>query len=447
MNNKKVLTSLIKLPLICMVAALVIAAALVFLSTRSTIADEVTATLIDQRMQNLQFLTNRRQDDLMSQARTISNSARLSRLLETGTQDELSEEEARIRATIPYAIRVRLFRIGQARVERDAIPPFTFTSLDLVNEVETGNSVFPEAINANGRWLISLATPVTPPNDNRLRGTMFVYLDLASVTDMLQGDHQGRVSLIQKFPTGPETEILSMGEAGSLPESRISLSNPNWQIAFSANDSLAHDGGGLLSHLIPVITLFLISTIGVVFSLIRVSQQLSEDASLYIHQISDLASDLYKPHQGYHFGVFDELDSELSRLGPAPAATTPMLEPGALQLGSATTAALTPDEGLAEPENTDLMAEVDDLLADEEPTVSAPVPEADAADLATIFRAYDIRGIVGKTLTPDVIRRIGMALGTEAQDIGEHTLLVAADGRLSSPGVSTALIDGITATG
>lgn len=66
---------------------------------------------------------------------------------------------------------------------------------------------------------------------------------------------------------------------------------------------------------------------------------------------------------------------------------------------------------------------------------------------ASIFRAYDIRGIVGKTLNTEIVYQIGLALGSEAAARGETTLVVARDGRISGPELTQALKDGITATG
>ena len=48
----------------------------------------------------------------------------------------------------------------------------------------------------------------------------------------------------------------------------------------------------------------------------------------------------------------------------------------------------------------------------------------------TIFRAYDIRGIVGETLTEDSVRLIGQAFGSLVQEEGETHVVVARDGRL-----------------
>lgn len=64
-----------------------------------------------------------------------------------------------------------------------------------------------------------------------------------------------------------------------------------------------------------------------------------------------------------------------------------------------------------------------------------------------IFRAYDIRGVVGETLTPAIVRLIGQAIATLAQAAGNHTVIVGRDGRLSGPTLCHALIEGILATG
>jgi phosphomannomutase / phosphoglucomutase len=65
----------------------------------------------------------------------------------------------------------------------------------------------------------------------------------------------------------------------------------------------------------------------------------------------------------------------------------------------------------------------------------------------SIFRAYDIRGVVGKTLDDDVANLLGRALGSEVIALGKNEMIVARDGRLSGPSLVKALIDGIRATG
>ncbi len=68
--------------------------------------------------------------------------------------------------------------------------------------------------------------------------------------------------------------------------------------------------------------------------------------------------------------------------------------------------------------------------------------------LATeIFKAYDIRGIVGQSLTTDTAKQIGRALGSEALSRKQSAIVVGRDGRLSGPDLVKALSEGIVSTG
>ena len=66
---------------------------------------------------------------------------------------------------------------------------------------------------------------------------------------------------------------------------------------------------------------------------------------------------------------------------------------------------------------------------------------------AEIFRAYDIRGIVGRTLTVEGTRLIGRALGSVGRERGAATFAVCRDGRLSGPDLANALMEGLNAAG
>ena len=65
----------------------------------------------------------------------------------------------------------------------------------------------------------------------------------------------------------------------------------------------------------------------------------------------------------------------------------------------------------------------------------------------SIFRAYDIRGIVGDTLTPQIVTEIGQAIGSEAAAQGQQKVVVARDGRLSGTSLKQALIEGLQRAG
>jgi phosphomannomutase / phosphoglucomutase len=76
----------------------------------------------------------------------------------------------------------------------------------------------------------------------------------------------------------------------------------------------------------------------------------------------------------------------------------------------------------------------------------APAPPPATID-RSIFRAYDIRGIVGETLDEGVARLIGQAVGTLMREQGLKEIVVGRDGRLSGPSLSAALIEGLRRAG
>jgi len=64
-----------------------------------------------------------------------------------------------------------------------------------------------------------------------------------------------------------------------------------------------------------------------------------------------------------------------------------------------------------------------------------------------IFKAYDIRGIVGKTITVDIVEKIGHAVGSEARARNLTAIAIGRDGRLSGTELSQALARGIQKSG
>ena len=82
----------------------------------------------------------------------------------------------------------------------------------------------------------------------------------------------------------------------------------------------------------------------------------------------------------------------------------------------------------------------------------AQAPEVSVIDTVTevdpsIFRSYDIRGVVGETLTIEGIYEIGRALGSEADARGQQSVVTARDGRNSSQEIRDALIEGLRDSG
>jgi len=171
-------------------------------------------------------------------------------------------------------------------------------------------------------------------------------------------------------------------------------------------------------------------------------------------------------------------DSANSLARPVPgsglrvAAAVPGVEPGPLGLGampSAIVAALLGAIALLLvlgrvrlPRRRNAAAESDDdtgLTLREslaQAAVEAPVAEHPASVPAPvevphvpegIFRAYDIRGVVGRELTPKVAALIGQAIGSEVIEQGLAEIVIGRDGRLSGPELSGALAEGLRRAG
>ena len=100
---------------------------------------------------------------------------------------------------------------------------------------------------------------------------------------------------------------------------------------------------------------------------------------------------------------------------------------------------------------TDLLYQADEVVEVEEVdeiVLSSLEKNATNPDVpASIFRAYDIRGVVDQTLTADIVYDIGRAFGSEAKDKGAQTIVVGRDGRTSSMALSKALIEGLCDSG
>jgi len=102
------------------------------------------------------------------------------------------------------------------------------------------------------------------------------------------------------------------------------------------------------------------------------------------------------------------------------------------------------DNPLFQTEDALIVQEADE---EEDNEVSEPAQKFDMKKIGSIFKAYDIRGIVGTMLTEDIVYEIGLALGSEAQARDQKTMVVGRDGRLSGETLLGKLSDGLRASG
>jgi len=108
-------------------------------------------------------------------------------------------------------------------------------------------------------------------------------------------------------------------------------------------------------------------------------------------------------------------------------------------------------ENLQEPTLSQLQETGDISRPDEKPVFVRPTEERTAVAKIlvnrNIFRAYDIRGVMGETLDASIAKLIGHAVGSLMHEKNIRSIVVGRDGRLSSPELSQALIDGLRLAG
>ena len=350
-----------------------------------------------------------------------------------------SMEETLLTSMIPYAIKVRLFAPGKAEIDRSASPPFSFTSLDLVNRAENGDDVNAEAINIKGRWIVSIATPIRIPSDDQVRGTLFVYLDIQALAEQVNENIEGELKLMQLVGTAKPTEILVMG-TGKSPggiEVKRALDNPNWSLIYTPSQGVQDQAvGSFIFFLIPSLVFVLIALGGVLVGISRNSKLLRSDLSHLDHQIASVASGLFSPSDKYVISAFREVDLSLSRLGKKQETRGPVPKLKVTKVG--------PAETMEDRVDIEML---DEGSFDEAMSQLEPQDDSVGQNFSSIFRACDIRGIVNETLTTELIHKIGLAIGSEAEALGQQTLVVGADGRVSSPDVRDELIKGLRASG
>ena len=140
-------------------------------------------------------------------------------------------------------------------------------------------------------------------------------------------------------------------------------------------------------------------------------------------QLADLKSGSLKPKYPLSFSALNPIESDIQTLGREHYHST------AKKGATADSISKKVEEKEQEnPAELDLLQEVVDI----DPS---------------IFKANDIRGIVGQNLDEDIVKAIGQAIGSEAGEQGQSRIVVGRDGRQSSASLSKALIEGLLASG
>lgn len=333
--------------------------------------------------------------------------------------EQIAARQQSLREYFEHPLAVRLIPAGTAQLDRESAAPIRFAELDLIRRAERREMTLPEAAVVDDNWLLHLIAALPADAQQPVAGTLLVTLDGRDlISAFTVGDaNLGQAVLLQKIAGSTPLTVASIGNGNASPHHEVAIPNSYWSVRFTPSQQLV-----ALSEELPTLWLLVISITSI--------------AGLVL---AWLASKVL-------------VKAQMSQKATAKADAAE-----AKAVAKASETAKATDEILANPiyQSQDILdiaviEEDDDILGLNQATgkKAAGAAAAETLDVpADIFRSYDIRGIVGQDLTPQLAEKIGAAIGSEVLDQGEASIIVARDGRTHSEALSQALVKGILRTG
>jgi phosphomannomutase/phosphoglucomutase len=415
-------------------AGAIIALLVAALATQYALVGPVTDNFADAQsnaqIDRLAALLNQKQRQTQFHLSSIATDPNVIQILQQRADVEPTEEQ-RLAGLIPGAIKTRLIPTGKARIEGGAALPFSYAAVDMVNRAEQGIQVFAEAVRVDNRWILTMAQPVK--SDENIVGTLFVYLDIvAMVGDLALETGLGQITLKQQFSQSDPAILFQMGTPGANKSAKTrKLDSEVWEVEYVPSDQLT-DSSLIppLTFWLPLMVFFPLALLAALGSLGLINSRIKVESGILTKQIRKAFKGNHAVSEQLGLSNFADIDQTLASL---------QLEIASAEPPAGTTASHSaPGTGTTSGEMIDI--EMDG--------VEDPAPEKiDTAELDAIFRAYDIRGIVNETLTPESIYRIGQAIASSIISHGEKAVIVGADGRVSSPAVTDSLVHGLLDSG
>ncbi|MDT4806041.1 phosphoglucosamine mutase [compost metagenome] len=360
-----------------------------------------------------------------------------------------SLEKAEAQWPLSGLLDVHLNANGQASQDNQRPGPLNYAALDMLNRLENGQEVSPEAYRLGQRWLLYSPAALRGP-DNRVHGTLLLVFDLQRFLGALPPMPQevGQLLLAQQFGNNPAQTLLKSGQADDGQPLPLASGNPHWKLSFTPGPALT---APLYSPaLLGIAALLALAggLLGVYLAHGGLQRRLRQDAQELTQYVQELGGPRAAKTPELSLaplqGVVQALVRQTRRKNETPSPAAPA--PAAPAAAAVSTPAPAGTE-LVDPlfQNTDILDidfldEDQDLLGlERNPAMSTKAPQLPAS----IFRAYDIRGVVGDTLTAETAYWVGRAIGSESLARGEPNVSVGRDGRLSGPELVQQLIQGL----
>lgn len=405
------------------------------LESRDTMARDIAA----QVNKNLSAITGQL-SELVKASETVA-------LFESGVDEELSAGASDKQQLFDKALKLRYIKPGSYDLDDVSIPPLSYASLAMLNKAETSSKINVEVhmFGTPNQHIVLIDRVVNKAYE--LIGLLHLSLDTVLFEDLMNSINagDGYAELVQRA-SGKSLVLAKTGNAGARQgeATTVSVNDTRWIIAYwpgSGGIGSSDASAGSFS-LILIIVLLLLGAAAVFFVMKRKSGSAAPDAGSLITYEGAVRAIA----EGAHAGI-EQLIPHLPKGDRITANLKPVSQ--GLNVDDATMIAM-PNEltskpaALADDDATPLSASIP--TNDDTPTPSeAAANEPNIAPV--IFRAYDIRGVVGDTLTEKAVYEIARAIGTRAHALGQQGIVVGRDGRNSSPELSEALIKGLRSTG
>lgn len=383
-------------------------------------------------------------------------------ILMVGNKTSLRSTEESLRYVFPAAINVQLLPPGLAEVDMNASPPLSYAAIAQMRMAESGAEVPALEVHLlnTPQQHVNIVRPVMDPAGGGVVGHLMLSLSKDVLQDIL-GDLQelnGYIELQQNGTKGKPVAVARYGDNNvkqGAAERILPIAGSRWQVAYWPAISGLYYLGNISMW---VLGAFLVAAFILVLLIVFLFRSIKN--ALRVDQISMVT--IMKDFRDGH--VQREYPSGLAEVRETVEFMTQLVQP---RQRTVTAERESDDEYLSE----ETVTEIEDDLDIDEDTIRAGVAadfgsairsdnlilEEDPLEIetdnepievdASIFRAYDIRGVVNQTLTRQAVNLIGRAIGSEALQRGRNTFAIGRDGRLSGPDLSEALIAGIVSTG
>ncbi|WP_295882932.1 phosphomannomutase/phosphoglucomutase [uncultured Thiohalocapsa sp.] len=378
-----------------------------------------------------------------------------------GRPDILRDKEAELALLVPGALDVLVFRSADTSAGGAASQRLSFAGLDMVQQVKEQVAISPLEAHRVRRddEHLAMAGPVTDADGGELLGIVHIMLPL-SLLPHTAAEADAHTHFVFRQRVGDSLVAVKPRDAGNTPPGAPSVALPIADTrllldAWAEMPGLV--GGGLLPLLAGLYVLalgLLAAALGLPYRYLR--RGVGADLASMVALVEDAAAQ--RPLRNTRgrirelVAATDTVRRRLRELGPGRAVSPKSAE----QL--AALAAAAPDDDAPLDLEAGFDMELDTPPSDPAQDPASP-PAASAAEVPAtsgesqttvpdhIFRAYDIRGLLGTEIDARVMRLLGRAVGSEAAAQGQRSCIVARDQRPSGPELTQALITGLCESG